>query len=401
MDVVQITRHLDIQSRETEQPATLHVDKWVVLRELGVSRRRFGITDRHLVVLQALLALRKGAELRLDDPTGLIVHPSNATLSARLNGMPFSTLRRHLARLVDAGLIARRDSPNGKRYVRRYRDGDRDVFGFDLTPLVYRSSEFITVANEVRNEEEKIARLRRTVSLMRRDLAGLADIGRTAETGSASQPEIDDLLANSQRILRRKLDTLELEALQGALAEAITFMKEACRSSITSASARQFERHYQTSDLEIPVFKMSNENFGEPTGPLCGEVFIPKIAASTGSDLSLVDIKSACPEIVDYSPNGIESWRCLFNTASLVSPMMGISRSAWDDAVKIMGAIVASTVVAGILQRFSHIKSPGGYLRSLTAKAANGAFSCRPMISALLRSIPHIHSCEYLQTSQL
>ncbi len=125
---------LEMPPEPGRPPAPLHVDKWVILREIGVARRHFGVNDRQLVLLQALLGLRKDSALRLDDPSGLIVHPSNDTLSARLNGMPCSTLRRHLAALVDAGLIARRDSPNGKRDVRRYRDGARDVFGFDLSP---------------------------------------------------------------------------------------------------------------------------------------------------------------------------------------------------------------------------------------------------------------------------
>ncbi len=59
---------------------------------------------------------------------------------ADTQGMPASTLRRHLAVLVDAGLIVRRDSPNGKRYARKNRAGAIELaFGFDLSPLVVRS----------------------------------------------------------------------------------------------------------------------------------------------------------------------------------------------------------------------------------------------------------------------
>lgn len=53
----------------------------------------------------------------------LIVWPSNEQLMARANGMPATTLRRHLAVLVDCGLIIRRDSPNGKRFARKGRGG--------------------------------------------------------------------------------------------------------------------------------------------------------------------------------------------------------------------------------------------------------------------------------------
>ena len=68
---------------------------------------------------------------------GLIVFPSNQQLLLRAHGMPASTLRRHLAVLVDAGLIIRRDSPNGKRYARKDSAGEIELaFGFDLSPLV-------------------------------------------------------------------------------------------------------------------------------------------------------------------------------------------------------------------------------------------------------------------------
>ena len=54
--------------------------------------------------------------------------------------MPASTLRRLLAVLVEAGLIVRRDSPNGKRYARKGRGGEITLaFGFDLAPLVVRA----------------------------------------------------------------------------------------------------------------------------------------------------------------------------------------------------------------------------------------------------------------------
>jgi len=64
---------------------------------------------------------------------------------------------------------------------------------------------------------------------------------------------------------------------------------------------------------------------------------------------------------------------------------MGISASAWEDAKSTMGRENASIVLAAILERFNDLRSPGGYLRALTAKAAAGTFSSGPMVMALLR----------------
>jgi replication initiation protein RepC len=49
-----------------------------------------------------------------------------------------------------------------------------------------------------------------------------------------------------------------------------------------------------------------------------------------------------------------------------------------------MGPEQASIVVVAMLERFSNIRSPGGYLRALTSKAAAGEFSCGPMVMALI-----------------
>jgi DNA-binding transcriptional ArsR family regulator len=60
---------------------------------------------------------------------------SNAQLSVRAHGISGTTLRRHLGALVDAGLIVRKDSANGKRYARKDKLGEiEDTYGLDLSP---------------------------------------------------------------------------------------------------------------------------------------------------------------------------------------------------------------------------------------------------------------------------
>ena len=91
------------------------IDKWKLYRALCEARLRLGVTDRALALLNALLTFHPGNTLSADQ--GLVVFPSNAQLSARAHGMAEQTIRRHLAVLVDAGLIARKDSANGKRFA--------------------------------------------------------------------------------------------------------------------------------------------------------------------------------------------------------------------------------------------------------------------------------------------
>ena len=163
------------------------VHKWRVFRALSETCRFYGLGDRSLTVLHALLTFHPETALSLeaDSPT-IVVFPSSRELEIRANGMPPSTLRRHLASLVAAGLIVRRDSPNGKRYARKTSEGEiGEAFGFDLAPLVARAAEIEARAAERRAELRERALLREKISILRRDAAALI------ATGMETKPEHD------------------------------------------------------------------------------------------------------------------------------------------------------------------------------------------------------------------
>jgi replication initiation protein RepC len=95
-------------------------------------------------------------------------------------------------------------------------------------------------------------------------------------------------------------------------------------------------------------------------------------------------VMTACPSLKTFYQGDIRHWHQLFDAACHVRPAMGISSSAWDEAQRFMGPEQASIVLAAMLERFADIRSPGGYLRALTSKAAAGEFTCGPMIMALM-----------------
>ena len=96
-------------------------------------------------------------------------------------------------------------------------------------------------------------------------------------------------------------------------------------------------------------------------------------------------VLEACPDILDFASGGISSWRDLATTAAVVRSAIGVSPDAWAQALEVLGEHDASIVIAAILQRGEEIKSAGGYLRVLTAKARAGEFSLGPVLMALLR----------------
>lgn len=150
------------------------VDKWKLYRWLCEARTRIGVSDRALSLLNALLSFYPKSELLGSD--SLIVFPSNAQLSLRAHGMAEATIRRHIAALVDAGLLIRRDSANGKRFARRDSEGDiGQAFGFSLAPLLQRAEELEAMAAEVVAERLHFQSLRERLTICRRDIVKLLD----------------------------------------------------------------------------------------------------------------------------------------------------------------------------------------------------------------------------------
>ncbi len=370
------------------------VNKWEALRELAAARIAFGLSDRDLSVLQALVSFHQ-ATIVGGNHSETVVHPSNKAICERLNGMPCSTMRRHLANLVQTGFVVRRDSPNGKRYARRYGD-EKIAFGFDLAPLAQRFVEVCEAAEAVRAAEERYKRLRTTVSLMRRDLAGLVDYGRSLRPDRAIWDQASDLCVLTARDLRRKLDFAELQQMESTLSEALNAIRdllEPVQSQDMSTNEVTNEQHYQNSnkdsyDFEPRLEKAQGEgSASDPATALVAEGSTDE-PVSVDNNLPRIPlglVLAACSEYRTYAERPVRHWHDLVRVADVIRPMMGVSPSAWDEAKKYMGPEEASVVILAMLERFGDIRSPGGYLRSLSAKAALGEFSCGPMIMALMR----------------
>lgn len=379
--------HLRVIERPEASVPARPVNKWELLRELSKAQAAFGITERDLTVLQGLLSFFP------DDALGghaeMVVFPSNNAICERLNGMPCSTMRRHLARLIEAGLLLRRDSPNGKRYVRKHGE-ERVAFGFDLSPLHCRAEQIARAAEAVREAEERVRRLREVVSLMRRDLAALAEFGEEVQPGRGLWDKLRDKAALTARALRRRLSIEELTMCRADL-EALL---EEARNGIDGPETEEMntndagsERHHHNSNKDLidfePAVEKSRATAGAPDADeLDGDADEPDARRVPKIPLHLVI--AACPSLRTFYQGDIRHWHQLFGAACHVRPAMGISTSAWEEAQRFMGPEQASIVVVAMLERFADIRSPGGYLRALTSKAAAGEFSCGPMVMALM-----------------
>ncbi len=381
--------HVASQAVAKARPAGKAVHKWNVFRAACTAKARVGVSERALAVLDALLTFHPETVLTGED---LVVFPSNQQLCLRAHGMAPATLRRQLAALVDSGLIVRRDSPNGKRYARKSKDGDVELaFGFDLSPLVARGEQLEGWAEDVRAEERALKLVRERISLCRRDIAKMIATGieggvpaRAEGQGPADWAEIHSLYRTMIDRVPRTAGVEELRPIADELSmladEILNLLETHINSTELSGNESQFERHIQNSNPETPIelepdFQKSR---GGEIGPKPGPRRMPEGSYPLGM------ILDACPDVVDYAKGGIGDWRDFLATVGVVRPMLGISPSAWDDAKTVFGEVQAAVVVAAILQRGTAINSAGGYIRGLTRKAEAGEFSLGPMLMALI-----------------
>lgn len=378
--------HVATQIAASSRPPEKVVHKWKIFQAICRARPSLGVTERALSVLNALLTFHPETALTGEDD--LVVFPSNQLLSLRAHGMPASTLRRHLAVLVDAGLIVRRDSPNGKRYARKGASGEIELaFGFDLSPLVVRSEEFESLAAAVEAEARAIKLARERITLCRRDIAKMIATGikegvptRRGGQGPADWTEVHAGFRSIVEGIPRTATRTQLEAAAEELSQladdVLDLLKNHVKTQDMSVNESRSERHIQNSNPE-PLIDLEPGFQGSRAARAVPEPETPRVA-ETAYPLGLV--MKACPDIADYAKGGISNWRDLLATAVVVRSMLGISPSAWEEAQNVMGEMQAAVVVACILQRGAAIRSAGGYLRGLTEKARAGEFSLGPIL---------------------
>jgi replication initiation protein RepC len=360
------------------------VDKWKVFRDACEARVLLGINDRALSVLNALLSFFPDKEL--SEGGGLIVFPSNNQLTLRAHGITGTTLRRHLAALVDAGLITRKDSPNGKRYAHKSRAGSiEDAFGFSLMPLLARANELAMLAQAVVDQRKALRLAKERLSICRRDIRKLLAVCIQENiTGDweATEARFTILLGK----LPRAPDHHQIEQISQALEqlrqEIINQLETQLNSQETAAIDTQNDRHIQNSDTEYLIEPSQSAESDIATQLQTKTVHTP----TETKIMPLGMVLKACPEISMYGPGGsISSWRDLITASVVVRSMLGVSSTAYQQACEAMGLENAAATMACILQRNEKINSAGGYLRDLTRRSKNGEFTIGPMLMALIR----------------
>ena len=372
-----------VRRQTTEIKTGKSAEKWKVFRDVSTAMNVLGVQSNSLAVLDALLSFYPDNELRQE--AQMIVFPSNMQLALRAHGMAGATLRRHLAVLVETGLIVRKDSANGKRYARRDNTGAvESAFGFDLSPLLARSEELAMMAQQVMADRAIFRKAKEDLTICRRDVRKL--ISAALEEGAAGNwTKMEDVYLSLVGKIPR---APSLNDVRNLLDEMLMLHEEIINqlevkeiSDSKSANAGHSEQHIQNSKPEsITELEPSSRKEQRAKSKDIGQ-HEPIKAYPLGMVLK------ACPSIVDYGRDGaVDNWRELMAAAVVVRSMLGVSPSAYQDACEAMGPENAAVAMSCILERANFINSAGGYLRDLTRRAKKQEFSLGPMLVALLKA---------------
>ncbi len=338
-----------------------------------------------------------------------IVWASNAFLMEQ-TGFGRTALKSHARRLVNAGVISFKDSPNGKRWGRRDADGVIiEAYGFDLSPLSARAEEFEQLHTELQAERQLCQRLKRQITVSRRMIRARIE---AALSGALRGPwkrfyeAFEDLLqrlprrnAGSEmferlltwfRDLQERVESAYLKATQVVdVVENTTDAMAVINDTVqkTDPNGSVFRPHILTTTKLNPVKCNRSENeqaegavANAPVEERVDSDFENSVAEARkkrGAALDLPTVMQACPEFASWAHNMggyLRDWGDLHRVAGQLRPMIGVSEHAWNQAQECLGSQVATAALVLTFDKFSkgEVTSPGGYLRGMVQKAGAG-----------------------------
>ncbi len=310
-------------SKTTSEPEN---DIWTIFRALRDARKQFGLRPAHLQTLQAMLSFLRPGQ-------GDTVFASNQSICQRVGGIDERTLRRHINRFVETGLIERNDSSNRKRYRVRSSDGECISYGLSLTPLLLRASELISLAKKI--EEAR----RDQIFLRKQILTGLAHLDLV-------DPDNTFAIA-TRKALRRKLSVTEYRAV-------LDQTKAQCSSQSKTMKAPK--------TTKVPV------NDGQTVRHLSKSVKEQKDLKDQGSENKIApsQLTAVCDQATSFSNRELRNWIEIECHAHTLAPMMGIHKETFNKAKTAVGSIKASCAIFIMLQLGNSIRDFSAYFHSIT-----------------------------------
>ncbi|KZK96707.1 hypothetical protein PsAD5_02426 [Pseudovibrio sp. Ad5] len=301
-----------------------------------------GVTGTAYHVLDILLGLVK--EDDLGEGRSPVVAISNIKLANYVCRSERSVIRA-IKKLVEAGLLAYRDSGNGRRFV----NSRGEAYGLDLTPACKRLPELRKQAEayKVRLEAERALK-RRSRGLVRSindACAELSDQGNSIKADEYCQ-RIIAIMETSQ-----------------SLSDKTRFLED-LYEEVLSATATGFSQYEVEPDIP-----------DKPVDPVPALSSIENVR-SRESNISIEVLVRAIPMTIENFIPSVRSWKELRGEADILRLAIGLSEHAWKKAIHELGLNLAAAclavVVEKVLREPDKLTRPAGYFNGMVAKAQLG-----------------------------
>jgi len=332
-----------------------------------------------------------------DAQTIPVVWPSNELLARRL-GIKISTLKYHLAGLVEAGLICYSDHPTYQRRGRRSEDGRIvEAYGINLSPVAARYCELLELSDAAEFEARSCKDLSNRRTVLRRGIAAIIEAARQ-ELGSLDE-EWNSLLARLDRLRERRaqgsvelaevIDMLEaLHTEAGALLETLydsrdsntavakirplqttaeTPNSESCNDERDCADAQCIDKSGakgamapENKPADTPAPSKRKTQSVEPDDDIVN-VSLPLLRSA------MVHLSQMVPEVFDH-------WAVFRSSGGLLCRLCYVNPQVYQEAVEVLGQDLAIVALALTAERNANgsISNPGGYLRELINRGRQG-----------------------------
>jgi replication initiation protein RepC len=229
------------------------IGRWELFDAIKTCKSTLGLNNGDLAALRAMysflpLKQKNGSEAPALPDMLLICYASNVSICTRANGMDESSLRRHIRRLVDAGLVSRNDSATGKRFPLKRNGKVEAAYGIDLRPAFENSGRIIEMARKVEEDAELKRMIRSETFALRR---------RIYDSVSHLPCQLQDWLEGLTKILRRKSVSIdELRMLRDRLQ---SLVEKLCHRTVQHVpDTDPTPAPQQTSEEEEPELETSN-----------------------------------------------------------------------------------------------------------------------------------------------
>lgn len=318
-----------------------------------------GLKAGDLLLLDTLAAFTQAQDWQAGQRA--IVWPSNALLMAQ-TGFSRSALKRYVRRLSEAGLVAFRDSPNGKRWGHRNGAGDIvEAYGFDLSPLAAQAQRFEDMAREIAAERALCQRLRRRLTGLRRSIRD--HLERTDAAQFASRFDVLRQAAPTRMGSRDLMSLLaRFEELLSDIEAALDLMRDDSEIR-TEMGPMGSENGPHLQDTNEQQTVKSNAGEKEP-----GRMLEPDMET----------IVRGCPEFATWAESlghPLRDWADMGRVAGQMRRMIAVRDATWHLATETLGARRAALAIALIFEKVhaGRVAAPDAYLRGMLAKDRAGA----------------------------